>query len=64
MGRHPRKSAKPRQTLQIEPKDMEELRAIAHSLGYIVPSGVNFGMGSVSAMMTAIAQGKIKIKRK
>jgi hypothetical protein len=57
-----RKTPKPYLTLQVGHEDQEKLRAIAHSLGFRIPSGKNAGQGSISALIGAIAQQqKIKL---
>lgn len=50
--------------LQIEPADYERLRWVAHNLGFIVPSGTHAGQGSISALVAAIAQEKIQLKKR
>ena len=59
-----RTSTKPRLCLQVESSDQKQLRQLAKSLGFLVPSGTNTGQGSISALVAAIAQGKIQLKRK
>ena len=46
---------KPRLMLQVKAHDQEQLRQLAKSLGFLVPSGANTGQGSISALVTAIA---------
>ena len=66
MARPRKPSPKHRITLnlQIKPVDYERLRRVAHDLGFIVPSGTHAGQGSISALVAAIAQGEIQLKKK
>jgi hypothetical protein len=64
MPRPKRKAAKPCLTLQLEPEDVKKLRSLAKSLGFLIPSGINTGEGSISALMSAIAQQqKLKVAK-
>lgn len=62
MSRPKRKTPKPRLTLQVEPEDQKKLQAIALKLRFITPAGSDAGNGSISALVTAIAeQQKLKL---
>lgn len=64
MPRPTRKRPKPYLMLQVEPEDQESLRAIALSLGLTIPSGKDAGKGSISALVSAIAQQqKVRITK-
>lgn len=52
---------KNRLNLRVSAETEERLRAIAQLLGYVAKSGVMAGRGSVSALMTAIADGRLVI---
>ena len=66
MNRPRHTHTKPRLMLQVKACDQEQLRQLAKSLGFLVPSGTNTGQGSISALVTAIAhaheQNKLIIK--
>lgn len=55
------KSKKHRLTLQVEPEHIAILREIALRLEYKIPTGKNAGMGSISALLKAIALGKVEV---
>jgi len=56
MSKPRRSTPKPSLVLQVEPQHQEQLRQLAESLGFLVPSGTNTGKGNISALVTAIAQ--------
>jgi hypothetical protein len=62
MNRPRHRTTKPRLCLQVELSDQEQLRQLAKSLGFLVPSGTNTGQGSISALVTAIANARAQDK--
>lgn len=48
----------------VTAEHMAALQAIAERLGYVADRGAASGKGSASALIRAIAEGKVDVKRK
>lgn len=55
---------KNRFNIYISSLSIKALQSLALSLGYIQDRGPAKGQGSISAMVEALAQGQLEIKRK
>lgn len=55
----PTEPERARLTLEVDAGTTEIWRAAAAVLGYMVRSGTYHGQGSISALLSAVAQGKV-----